>query len=591
MPKKLKYFMWGYQCYFREYIQLYAEKIFQSLSSDLKPYVFLLGFLREDAEGSEPICIEPEDCGIDFELFKDVDVLGKKFYKSHPGRNLIHSEPNLHERNQEDLTNECLRQAVLNYLDITYKKQGKISFVSLPVMAFGYQIFIILQFDEEVYNRFYSLRRTSVKIHELRSATVMRSLIESLVYVYLSEASKRLYYPRAGVYFFEDILIDKKEMLRLAASRFIGSTIYAASESFYASDIFDICNYIASLKYEGGSSTGRLIICKENHPNIRIVIKLERPITLDDHRRIRKLLEIASDDLHLYTNGTQIVGFAKMVGSYDTTKEDLFMINFVDAHHWTLLHDNQVMMIVEYTNPSLPKSKIEKRNFDSTIKRILSEIPDEGLNNLWKIVNSAIKQKHGTLIIISRKAKEESSRLSNQSTQIRPLLLIEELVKPITSIDGAIILDMNGFCHSMGVILDGVASDNGTPTRGARYNSAIRYVDMTKGDSIAIIISEDGMVDLYPQLRPQIKKSKIIEHLKRLKDETESEEVDYDKYHPIMRWLDEYKFYLSQDNCDEINNLKKIFDSKLKTEVGRIYYYYQIPDFQPDPDMNDSYFL
>ena len=160
----------------------------------------------------------------------------------------------------------------------------------------------------------------------------------------------------------------------------------------------------------------------------------------------------------------------------------------------------------------------------------------------------------------------------------------------MTAVDnGAVILDTHCMCHAIGVILDGLASSNGTSARGARYNSAIRYVDGHEGECAAIIISEDGMVDLYPQLKPQIKKSELEEYLAQLRYEVGLDKVDYDKFRPIMNWFDEHEFYLSGELCNEINELKKEFCSKLNMEVGAIYVQYG--DYEPNSEMNDSYFL
>jgi len=67
------------------------------------------------------------------------------------------------------------------------------------------------------------------------------------------------------------------------------------------------------------------------------------------------------------------------------------------------------------------------------------------------------------------------------------------------------------------------------------------------------------------------------------------EKVDYDKYRPLMNWFMDHEFYLSNKDCNEINKLKVEFSSKLVPEVGRLYIQY--PDFKPDPEMNDPYFM
>ena len=63
------------------------------------------------------------------------------------------------------------------------------------------------------------------------------------------------------------------------------------------------------------------------------------------------------------------------------------------------------------------------------------------------------------------------------------------------------IVDTEGVCHPIGAILDGVAGKPGNTARGARYNSAITYVDFEVEmlhKSVAIIVSSDDTVDIYP---------------------------------------------------------------------------------------------
>lgn len=588
MKTSLKYFMWGYQQLFQYSIQYYAKTIFQELSNNIEPSVFLLGILRRPAEGYYPICIEPEECGIDVESFKEVDKLADSIHNNDPRKNVMHTNEHQHKRYHEDLKVECLRNAIKQLVDKNFEGKGKISFISRPVIFENYEIFLVLQFDEEIYRKFYSLTKSVVKDNEVTTTTIRRSLIDALVYFYLEEVRDCLYRPRPGVYF-DEIKTSVKDILRIAAENFVNTAVSAANGSRETYDLFDICNYISSLNYEGGPSIGKLLICKEEHPNINIRIRLTKPIQLKDRKKVRKLLEIASDKLYLYTNGDYIVGFAELKGQYNSSDENLFIINFIGAHKWELIHDIHKMMAVEYNNPVIPKSKIDLTNFNTTLKRIFSVISDNNTNSLREIVDSATEQKHGTLIVISNKAKEEAKRLENQSTNIESVVLDRELVKSITSIDGAIILDTQGVCHCMGVILDGVASLNGNSARGARYNSAIRYVDGHKGECVAIIISEDGMVDLYPQLRPQIRKIDIKNYLELLRRDVELEKVDYDKFRTIMNWFEAHEFYLSKEVCEEINKLKKEFNSKLDMEVGAIYIQYR--DYKPNSEMDDSYFL
>lgn len=299
-------------------------------------------------------------------------------------------------------------------------------------------------------------------------------------------------------------------------------------------------------------------------------------------------MEIASDELHLYSDGTQIMGLSRLVGDYNPQREDLFVVSFTGSHKWELLHYDQIVMNVKDTNPGFQHPKINKSQFDDLLERTFQNIPSKNRTDVWRMVNESIKQKHGALIIITSEAEEESKRLEQQSTKIEPTLLDKDLIGKVTSIDGAVLLDPSGMCHSIGVILDGLSVPKGDPARGSRFNSAVRYVEMKEGKCVAVIVSEDGMADLYPKLKLRIKKSEIVKHLNRLISAIDKETVDYDECEPLMLWFIEKEFYLSQEECDKINQLKITFEEKWIRDRNLRYVF---RDLQPNPGMNDSYFL
>ncbi|QWG44734.1 hypothetical protein EXW31_10730 [Bacillus mycoides] len=73
------------------------------------------------------------------------------------------------------------------------------------------------------------------------------------------------------------------------------------------------------------------------------------------------------------------------------------------------------------------------------------------------------------------------------------------VLNQISSIDGAIYLDSDGDVHGIGVILDGPANELGDSSRGARYNSAIKYNNSKvkiNNNTLIIVVSEDGYIDI-----------------------------------------------------------------------------------------------
>ena len=103
----------------------------------------------------------------------------------------------------------------------------------------------------------------------------------------------------------------------------------------------------------------------------------------------------------------------------------------------------------------------------------------------------------------------EAKRLSTQATPVVPIKLKPDLLAQLTTIDGAVILSPDGKCYAIGGILDGLASVEGDPSRGARYNSAIRYVKSSKASCLAVVVSEDGGTTFFPDLPPPVRRSDI----------------------------------------------------------------------------------
>ena len=98
-------------------------------------------------------------------------------------------------------------------------------------------------------------------------------------------------------------------------------------------------------------------------------------------------------------------------------------------------------------------------------------------------------------------ANTEVNRLEGSGIDIDPIdISTGRWVGEITSIDGAVICDTDGICYSIGMILDGTKSEKTDMSRGARYNSAIRYIEKQKKSekrTFVVIVSEDGYVNCF----------------------------------------------------------------------------------------------
>ncbi len=109
-------------------------------------------------------------------------------------------------------------------------------------------------------------------------------------------------------------------------------------------------------------------------------------------------------------------------------------------------------------------------------------------------------------------------------------------------------------------------------------------MEADKKQRLAIVVSDDKTVDIFPLLRPriEIEKAKIIQAIEQL------EQATADNYHKPRKWLDEHRFYIDAEQCKRINdNLYQI--DNLPQEYFEIRF---VGDgFEPHPDMDESYFL
>jgi hypothetical protein len=577
--RALKYFMWGYQPHFQLIAQSRAKELFERFEADLQPTMFLVGLLHTEKEGRFPICVEPQDCPFQPELLEDIWQEAEQLELNDGDRMLI-SHPVAAERYEARKQLRYLRDAIRNTVAKAERSQGHVTFCSTPTKVDDYMVACVLQLDQAAYSSYPKLTQDTIS-----RCTVTTSFLDSVIDEYLSDCSRLLSMPEPGLEF--GGFRGPSEMLRAAGRRLMETPALAVGNVEALGVCFEACNTIASLTYESEAGRGRIVFASPDHPNVECVVSLLNPVGLREYRAVRKMLQMAARDLSLLSNATSIYGLGREVGAYDASREDLFTVDFVKHHDWELCHAGQPFMRVIYGEPSPPRTAFNEKKFRSHARRIFDELSPEALNELCALARLASEQKHGTMLVLTPKAAEEAERLRQQATRIKPVHLSPDVLHVVTGIDGAVLLDVSGTCHAIGVILDGRASAHGTPSRGARYNSAIRYVDESDAPCMAIVVSEDGTVDVVPDLRPQLPRASIELALAELRDVASQSEPDHPKFNKLISWFNDHRFYLSGAVCDEINRLKRAVEERLSVDAIRVVY----NDFSPHTEMDDSYLV
>lgn len=266
---------------------------------------------------------------------------------------------------------------------------------------------------------------------------------------------------------------------------------------------FDV---LSTLKYESEINKGSIVFIETNHSeneseeklisDATIFIKLKDRVAIRDYKRMRKLLQMTNEHISLLINDNYEAFALGRVG--ESIKN--YKVSFTDYLHWILYKDGQEYLAYSNFIPYLPI----KNNYRDELRFKLEQtfihfINDKRIERIVNLINKATEQRKGTMVIISDKAFDEIDRLCHAGIPVEGTFLSADVVKLATSIDGAIFIDLNSRCYGLGVILDGAASVKGDPSRGARYNSALRYIgkQMNEGNNcLAVVISEDKYVDI-----------------------------------------------------------------------------------------------
>ncbi|MFZ5353998.1 MAG: tetratricopeptide repeat protein [Bacillota bacterium] len=388
---------------------------------------------------------------------------------------------------------------------------------------------------------------------------------------------------------------------------------------YYTFNLFEDIEDISNRTYEGSNPFGSILFLSEGFDDsknnkIKYALKFKESdrIKLADSKRIRKLLETTNceKELYLIANHHEIIGLGEV--SWNDLDEDdsLIRLDFKGLSKYDLIcmytrimnytsgklsiEDNKklykcgknleivedVLITVIFKNPKVKEEEYSPEKFKKVFESVFCQHEIEGKSDLYKslekiekVVRKAREQKHGTMVVITEPetAERELKALGAQSTLIEPKEIAVDYVKYLTSIDGAIYFDTKGRCHAIGVILDGIASEGiGDPGRGARYNSAYKYLDKLKNyikkddkgidnRCVIVIISEDGMVDIIPDLDNERKIQNIIQEIIYLINEENNETGE-----SLKRYEEELKnhrsaieYYLYFEIAEEFYNKKK----------------------------------
>ncbi len=569
--------MWRYQYYFRVELEMFANRVLESLGAEFKAKALLVGARVPRSKDPNPVCIEPEDGEWSLELFKNLHARVRKMVACHPMRNRFCGDEVRMREKPEEIRRHSVTQAVKEALEPFDSENGVESFCGLSTRIGNFYVVPILQIDSKSIGDVPEVRR-EVRVDRF---SFHRSLVHAGIARILEESTKDLCGPDPGRNI-SPSNHNEKEIIRRSAREFMKMPGAAIGGINFHVNLFDRVNAVAALLYEGNEGKGRFILVDPKNVDIEWKLKLERPVPFADARWTRKILQMTSGDVSVIADCREIYGLGGIRDGHDSNREDVFEIECLGRQNWQLRCGEQILIRCVYGEVAIPQKPVQFELFASNYQRLFRDASSNDVQNAWDLLSKMLTLDYGTMIVFAEDAKEEAARLSREGSVVEPCKMSAEVLHHVSKIDGSILLDPYGMCYAIGVILDGTTNAECSSSRGSRYNSAIRYVYASKKSRLAIVTSDDRTIDVTPAMRFGIKKSLILEKISAFENATR------ENYHSPLFWLDDNRFYLNEEECSRVNvALDRV--EKFPKDVGQVELV--LARFEPDPEMNDTFLL
>jgi hypothetical protein len=574
--------MWSFQGLFRHAVEFALRRSLEVLGETVEPAVFLIGVLRDGGSGP-PLCVEPVDGPIVAADFGNLHDRAAELYEQDPNSQTIFSIPWHHERRHQEFRHRAYGTAISEVLEAKLGP-GLRFFVGPSAAVEQYLVFTAVGLPDVVLDDAPQLKSETVP----PNYPVTRSLIEGAVDEILRLSRRTLYEPDAGAGL--GLGAEPADVAR-AAGKALTLSATALTGNLMGSDLFDGLNRVATTRYERRVGIGSLLIADAGSEHVDRSVTLRAPVRISETRTLRKLLETSSrEGESLLTDGSEVYGLGWLRADYPAASESVFQVLVLGDGVWELRHDSVPLAVVQFGAPRLPEERVRRDRFDDVCVRVFGECDSDAL---WVLATSAADAEHGTMLVISGSAANEAARLASQALTIDPTRLDDSLVQQFTGIDGAVLVDPSGYCHAIGVILDGTATSEGDRSRGARYNSAVKYLASvadrdTPTPTVILLVSEDGMINILPALRQRTSRAELDAMLDDLRKAAAIEPVHGERFYKAYRRVKAKAFYLSPDQIDEVNDLMDDHWKRRREEGAQMWTV--DPKLRPDPEMTDDYF-
>jgi len=268
---------------------------------------------------------------------------------------------------------------------------------------------------------------------------------------------------------------------------------------FHVTDVLNSILGLSKMTEEGALPEGILAIADmETLDGLEFLIrlpKLERP-NLGNLKHVRKLLTAVHDkELMLVSDGRDVVGIVPFVRDIPAIIAD-FRKNygFVSVGKQRVCSFSDGKFYATNREPHLVELEelLLEKDLDEDTRYALFGV-------VMTIVRQAIRNRHGAAIVldlnypvipISGQRVETPIELTNARNL--------KLACALSKLDGAIHIGADLKLYAFSCLLDGLAAPNEDRSRGARYNSALRFTAQHP-EVIVITVSADRPVSVFQE--------------------------------------------------------------------------------------------
>ena len=574
MTVSIDQFMWPFQRHFRRRVEYEFQRVLSQIGfqASKRAKVLLIGLATEDDLRHE-ICIEPENGPLVVDDLRSIEERTEEIHGADPESGMSYSDARIGEYRRRGLFLRSRAQAIAEAIEASGKFEGLKFFVSNSAPVDGYDVHTCVGISSDELEFVPSFNNPMRD--DYRWGHVKESFIQQIIDTCLGRADRALYLPNPG----EDlgVLGDTTDIVRNSAERFVQGITFALTP--LPSDIFIFANEVSSLTYERSGARGRIAMSQPENLTNKLKVTFRDPVRLGETRSVRKILELSDESTYLLADNQLVYGLGECNSAPDVAKI------VIEGHaKWSVSVDDTTLIRVSYEHATLPTQILDKEVFKDICERTVGAV---GVERIWNTFQYALDSGHGTTIVVSEDPVSELERLAQEALSIKPEYLARKDVTRLGRVDGAIVLGPDGRCYAFGVILDGMASSSGDRSRGARFNSSVRYQETSRIGTAVIIISDDGTVDLIPNLMARVWRQEVEDAVQAFCEYSGMEDADGEEWAIWHGRVKALAFYLNQDQCDRVNeSYEREMDARLNSgDIGVIR-----DPLQPSPGMNDSYF-